>query len=151
MYGDLNLPNYSIKTKSNPNGLQVFDPIRSKWVAYTPEEHVRQHFVQHLIHGLGYASSRLALEKGFKVHQRQKRWDIAYHNRSGKWRLLVEVKAAQVPIDQAVVDQVAQYNLALQIPFIMITNGLQHHCFYLDAEAKQYHVLKDLPTAEQVE
>lgn len=151
MYGDLNLPNYPIKTKSNPSGLQVFDAVRNKWVAYTPEEHVRQQFVQHLIHGLGYASSRLAIEKGFTINRRQKRWDIAYHNRSGHWRVLVEVKAAHVPINQAVIDQVAQYNMALQIPYIIITNGLQHYCFYLDADAAQYRALKDLPSAGQVE
>ena len=151
MYRDLNLPKYLIKTKPIPGGMQVFDEVRKKWVAYTPEEYVRQQFIQHLIQNLGFSPARLAVEKGFKLYSRTKRWDIAYHNRMGEWRMLVEVKSADVPITQTVVDQIAQYNIALQIPFLIVTNGLQHLCFFLDKSSNSYEKLTKLPFAKDVE
>jgi predicted type IV restriction endonuclease len=147
MYRDLNLPKYPIKTKPIPGGMQVFDEVRKKWVAYTPEEHVRQQFIHHLIQNLGFAPARLAVEKGFKLYTRTKRWDIAYHNRKGEWKLLVEVKSTDVTIGQSVVDQIAQYNIALGIPYLIVTNGLHHLCFFLNKLEQRYEQLPDLPSA----
>ena len=72
----LNLPNYSIKLKKDNNKVLVFDPIRKKYIILSPEEWVRQNFIQFLINEKGYPQSLISVERGIDVGNTKKRCDI---------------------------------------------------------------------------
>ena len=122
----LNLPNYTFKLKSNEKHTLIFDDIRKKNVVLTPEEWVRQHFVQYLIQEKNYPISLIALEKQLTINNRKKRTDILIFSPNGTPDIIVECKAPQIKINQDTFDQIARYNLKLNANFLIVTNGLQH-------------------------
>lgn len=111
----------------------------------TPEEWVRQHFVQYLIKIKGYPKTLIKLEGGLRLHGMQKRSDIVVFNPQGQKILMVECKAPDVAIDQKVFDQIARYNITHQIKLLAVTNGLQHYYCTIDFEKKAYQFIPQLP------
>ena len=141
----LNLPPFEYKvTKSGSNSL-IWDVLRRKNVVLTPEEWVRQHIVHYLIDHLGYPRSLLSLERGHAYNQRQKRTDLCAFTSSGQPLLLVECKAATVPITAAVAHQAATYNQTIGAPLLLLTNGLQHYCWRVDFEQRRNEPLPEIP------
>jgi len=111
----------------------------------TPEEWVRQHFVQYLIQHKNYPKTLIKLEGGHKLHGMPKRSDIIVFNPSGDKILLVECKAPSVTIDQKTFDQIARYNMVHKVKLLAVTNGLQHYYCGIDFEKSNYTFLEDLP------
>ena len=142
----LNLPNYTFKLKKNDKHTLIFDPLRKKNVVLTPEEWVRQHFVQFLIQEKNYPVSLIALEKQLTINNLKKRTDILIFSSNGLPDIIVECKAPQIKITQATFDQIARYNLKLNANFLIVTNGLQHYYCKLDIENKSYIFLQDIPS-----
>lgn len=142
----LNLPNYSLKLKKDGVRTLIFDPIRKKHLVLTPEEWVRQNFIQYLIQEKGYPASLIAVEMGIDVLNTKKRCDIVVYNNIGKPHLIVECKAPSIKIAQDTFDQIARYNMTLDTKLLIVTNGLQHYSCIIDNENKCYHFLKEIPS-----
>lgn len=141
----LNFPRYSFRFKNSENKIAVFDELRKKFVLLTPEEWVRQHVVQFLIKEKNIPKSLINVEKQLKVSGLIKRYDVLVYNPDGSIFLVVECKAASVPVTQDTFDQIARYNLALKATFLMVTNGIEHYFCQLNYEQEKYHFLQDLP------
>ena len=141
----LNFPTYTFKLKSSENKQYIFDVIRKKYVVLTPEEWVRQHAVNFLIHEKKYPPSLIAVEKQLLVNNLKKRFDILIFNRKGFPELIVECKSPTTKIKQDAFDQIARYNLKLNAKFLIVTNGLQHYFCKLDYENEHYIFLKEIP------
>ena len=141
----LNFPRYSFRFKNSENKIAVFDVLRKKFVILTPEEWVRQHVVNFLLTEKKMPQSRLNVEKQLKVNKLLTRYDLLVYNPDGSIHLVVECKAASVPITQETFDQIARYNLSLKAKYLMVTNGLQHYYCQMDYEQEKYHFLPDLP------
>jgi hypothetical protein len=141
----LNLPPYPFKINDVGGQLMLFDPIRKKEIIITPEEWVRQHFVQYLINQKQYPKTLIKLEGGHKLHGMPKRSDIVVYNRAGEKILLIECKAPFIPIDQKTFDQVARYNMVHKVKLLTVTNGLQHYYCSIDFENKSYKFIEELP------
>ena len=141
----LNLPTYTFKLKSNENKTLIFDDLRKKYVVLTPEEWVRQHFVQFLIHEKNYPVPLIAIEKQLVINNLKKRTDIVIFSSDGKPNIIIECKAPNVKITQNTFDQIARYNLKLNANYLVVTNGLDHYFCVLDRENETYIFLKDLP------
>lgn len=141
----LNFPEYPFKIRSGEQRKQIFDPIRKKYVALTPEEWVRQHLVQFLIHEKNFPASLVAIEMGLKLNGMQKRGDVVAYNNLGKPFFIAECKAPEVKITQDVFDQIARYNMVLQVSFLVVTNGLDHYCCYIDFEKQSFQYLQEIP------
>ncbi len=141
----LNLPPYDYKTMQQHGKATIFDPIRKKYVALTPEEWVRQHFVNYLITHLSYPRSLVNVENGLTYNQMQRRSDIVVYNRQGQPFVLIECKAHTVAIKPQVFEQIALYNYTLKAKFIVITNGMQHYCCRIDHQQKTYHFEDGMP------
>lgn len=141
----LNLPSYVHKIKETDEKTYIFDAIRKKYLVLTPEEWVRQHFINLLLNHYGYSKSLLRLEGGLSYNKLQKRTDIVVFDNEGKPFLLVECKAADVPINRAVIEQASRYNLTMRCPFLVVTNGINTFCFKINFETGKYEQLKDLP------
>ena len=141
----LQLPPYPFKITDDKGQLTLFDEIRKKNIVITPEEWVRQHFVQYLINQKGYPKTLIKLEGGLRLHGTARRTDIVVFNPSGQKILMVECKAPSINIDQKVFDQIARYNMVHKIKLLAVTNGLQHYYCRIDFELKRYDFMEDLP------
>jgi len=142
----LNLPPYPFKISDNNGQLTLFDEIRKKHLIITPEEWVRQHFVQYLINQKKYPKTLIKLEGGLQLHGMAKRTDIVVFNTMGEKILMVECKAPSVMIDQKVFDQIARYNMTHKVPLLAVSNGLQHYYCNIDFENSTYKFIEDLPS-----
>ncbi len=150
MLQPLNLPPYPFRITDHNGQLTVFDEIRKKQIIITPEEWVRQHFVQYLINQKNYPKSLIKLEGGLTLHGLAKRTDIVVFNRDGQKTLLIECKAPSVNISQKVFDQVARYNMVHRVNYIAVSNGLNHVYCHIDINNKQYSFIEELPDYKQL-
>ncbi|MDR0385518.1 MAG: type I restriction enzyme HsdR N-terminal domain-containing protein [Prevotellaceae bacterium] len=146
----LNLPLFKYKIKDSEKGKTIFDPVRNKYVALTPEEWVRQNFLQYLIRIKNTPQSLIRVEMHLELNGLAKRSDIVVHNRRGNPLLAIECKAPTVKITQSVFEQLARYNLRLNVPYLAVTNGMDHFfCKYSESE-KRYIFLTDIPEYDQL-
>jgi hypothetical protein len=145
MLQPLNLPPYPFKIVDENGQLTLFDEIRKKTIIITPEEWVRQHYVQYLIRQKHYPKALIKLEGGHRLNGMQKRSDIVVFDSAGEKILMVECKAPSVPIDQKVFDQIARYNIVHKIALLAVTNGLQHYYCTIDFGKQQYKFIEELP------
>jgi hypothetical protein len=149
----LNLPLHRVKLQraTADGALQVYDPLRRKWLVLTPEEWVRQHFVAHMIHDLGYPPSMMANEVGVRLNGLQRRCDTVVWRGGGAAAplMIVEYKAPSVEITQRVFDQIARYNMVVQAPYLIVSNGLRHFCCRVNCAESTYSFLERVPTYEE--
>ena len=147
----LNFPPSAVQLKNKENKPLVFDQIRKKWLRCTPEEWVRVHCLNYLIHTLNYPASWIKVETEIKLYNTSKRFDIMVVNPNRGNLLLVECKAPSVKIDQQVFDQIARYNLEAKSQYIMLTNGMNHYFCTMDYTNQRYHFIKELPNFTQAQ
>ena len=141
----LNLPSYEIKIAERQGKRMIFDVLRRKYVALTPEEWVRQHFVHYLIEHKQYPQGLLANEVQLQVGDKSLRCDTLLYNMETKPRMIIEYKAPTVALSQKVFDQITVYNILLHVDYLIVSNGMQHICCRLDHEHQQYTYLEDIP------
>jgi hypothetical protein len=144
---DLELLQYqsSLKIKKEGANTLVFDPIRNKYLILQPEELVRQLLLQYLISNKKYPLGKIAVEVGLKVNELQKRCDILLYDSQFRPFMIVECKAPSVLLNDAVFFQAATYNLPLQVPFIMLSNGVSNFCARLDYVENSFVVVDKIP------
>lgn len=123
----------------------VFDPLRKKSIALTPEEEVRQFFIGWLSRERNWPLALMASEYALKFNGRSYRCDIVAFNRELQPQIIVECKAPDVKLGQQVVDQVITYNMILKVPYIVITNGGTTYICSLNKETGKYEYVANLP------
>lgn len=141
----LNLPPFEIKLRGTKAQPQIFDILRKKYIALTPEEWVRQHFVHFLVEHKGYPAALMANEIQLKVGEKTLRADSVLYSRELKPRMIIEYKAPHIPITQKVFDQISIYNTLLHVDYLVVSNGLQHYICKMDYNDKKYLFLEDIP------
>lgn len=146
----LNLPPYSFKIKTEGQRSQIFDSIRRKYVVLTPEEWVRQNYVEFLIQERHFPRSLIALEQALTYNRMLRRSDVLAYNHHGQAIMIVECKAPNIKIDQKVFDQIARYNMTLQVPYLAVTNGLEHYYCYIDLKERNYRFLPECPDYAEI-
>lgn len=146
----LNLPTYNPRLSKGKGNMLIFDPLRQKYVALTPEEWVRQHFVNFLISELRYPAARIANEVALNVNGTAKRCDTVVYDKYLNAIAIVEYKAPQVKITQQVFEQISRYNSALRVPYLIVSNGLSHYCCKIDYNMLQFQFLKNIPRYEEI-
>lgn len=125
--------------------LKVFDPLRSKYVALTPEEYVRQHFTAWMTDSLGYPASLMKNEVSLMLNNTRRRCDTVVFRSDGTPVVIVEYKAPTVSITQEVFDQIARYNMVFRSRYLIVSNGLRHYCCEMDYENDTYAFLPNIP------
>ena len=141
----LNLPKYETKIWERDGKLQIFDPLRKCHVALTPEEWVRQHFVNFLIESRGFPAALMANEVAITVNGMKRRCDTVVYDRQLQPRVIVEYKAPTVKITKEVFAQISRYNLTLKVDYLIVSNGLQHYCCRMDYPNNSYSFLQEIP------
>lgn len=123
----------------------IFDVLRRKYVALTPEEWVRQHFVHFLIEHKGYPTALLANEIELRIGEKHLRADTLLYNKELRPHMLIEYKSPTIALTQKVFDQISAYNLLLHADYLIVSNGMQHICCRMDYEQNTYHFLEEIP------
>lgn len=146
----LNLPTYNIKIREN-NGKQfILDILRRKYVALTPEEWVRQHFIHFLTEHKGYPAALLANEIELHIGQKCLRCDSVLYNKVVEPRMIIEYKAPNIKITQKVFDQISVYNMLMHVDYLVVSNGISHYCCRMDYNNDTYNFLKEIPEYQQL-
>lgn len=146
----LNLPPYEIKIKEDKNKKFIFDILRRKYVALTPEEWVRQHFIHFLTEQKKYPKALLANEVELKVGEKKLRCDSILYDRNLNPKMIIEYKAPTIDITQKVFNQISAYNLLLKVDYLIVSNGIHHYCCKMDYNNQKYLFLEDVPEYENI-
>lgn len=141
----LDLPGFDYQISKAEGKLWIFDVIRKKPVALTPEEWVRQHIIHFFINTLCYPRALVTIESGLKYNKLQKRSDVVVFDRTGQPWLLLECKSPDVVLDQKTVMQVSVYNQQVKAKFIAVSNGLKHICYEAQQDVDAIKLLKEFP------
>lgn len=143
---NLNLPAANLRVSCDADGdWRIFDALRKKKVALTPEEWVRQNFTAWLINGLHYPPSLMANEIGIELNGTKRRCDTVVFEPNGSILCIVEYKAPGVNVSQSTFDQIARYNLALHARYLIVSNGIRHFCCVMDYSNDSYHFIPSIP------
>lgn len=142
----LNLPQKQFNIKKSGDGrLRIFDRLRRKFVALTPEEWVRQNFVAFLIDDRGFPAGLMANEVSLTQNGISRRCDTLVSDRNGRPFVIVEYKAPTVAVTQNVFDQIVRYNMVFQARYLIVSNGLAHYCCSIDYATGSYTFLEEIP------
>lgn len=133
----------NIKTEDGKK--YIWDEIRKKWYVLQPEEFVRQLVIKYLIDIQQFNKNKIQVEKGFIINELEKRFDILVYDDNFNPYLLVECKRPEIKIDQKVFDQISVYNIALKVPYLLVTNGPESYCCEVNFEDKSYSFMNELP------
>ena len=146
----LNLPAYEAKINEENGKLRIFDSLRKCYVALTPEEWVRQHFVNFLTEHKGYPTALTANEVAIKLNETSRRCDTVVYDKLLRPRVIIEYKAPTVKITKEVFAQISRYNLVLKVDYLIISNGLQHYCCKMDYEKQNFTFLQEIPEYSKI-
>lgn len=141
----LNLPVSDLRVTKRDDKPVVFDIIRRRYVVITPEEWVRQHFVHFLLNHKGYPQALMANEVQVILNGTKKRCDTVLYRQDLTARMIIEYKAPDIEITQAVFEQITRYNMVLKVNYLVVSNGMQHYCCRMDYKNNRYTFLKDIP------
>jgi hypothetical protein len=128
----------------------ILDPIRRKYVKLTPEEWVRQNFVQYLIDKGKYPPGLIGIEVMFRLNKLKKRTDILVHNRMGKPIMIVECKSPDVKLNEPVFEQIVEYNMKYKVPYLVVTNGMVHFAAKVIPGTDKREYLNVIPLYEEL-
>jgi hypothetical protein len=147
----LNLPRFDAKVTEKNGKPTIFDPLRRKYVILTPEEWVRQHFVNYLISEKQYPEELLANEITVNLNNTFKRCDTIVYNAFLLPVMILEYKSPAVIIKKTAIDQISRYNTCLKVRYLIVSNGLLHYCCKIDYETQSYSFLKEIPDYGELE
>lgn len=142
---ELNLPKYETKIIEREGKPAIFDNLRRCYVALTPEEWVRQHFIHYLIELKHYPATLMSNEVSLELNGTKKRCDTVVYDRSLRPRIIVEYKAPTVRIGKEVFAQVARYNLVLKVEYLIVSNGINHYCCRMNYQNNTFEFVSDIP------
>lgn len=151
MNRQLNLPAFDCRIERSADGIvRIYDRLRRKFVALTPEEWVRQHFVNFLVSDKGYPAGLMANEVSLKLNRTARRCDTLVYSRTGQPLVVVEYKSPAIAISQTVFDQIARYNSVIDARYLIVSNGMTHYCCRSDDERQGYVFLREIPPYDEL-
>lgn len=145
-YPKLNLPEYAVEIDSD----HIFDRIRKKWVVLTPEEWVRQNFLNYLLEEMHYPKSLVKVEKTIQAFNKKKRCDAVIYSNEIKPLLILECKNPAIKITAQTFSQIAIYNSTIKAPYLIITNGMEHFCIKFNFNDNTHQFLDSIPLYEKL-
>lgn len=147
----LNLPPYDVRLGGTKERPTIFDMLRRRYVALTPEEWVRQHFVHFLVDVKGYPATLLANEVRLQVGDKQLRADTVLYDNRLRPRMIIEYKASHIALTQRVMEQISAYNRLLDVDYLVVSNGIQHFCCQRRQGGDGYAFIDDIPAYSELE
>ena len=139
-------PVHDFKIRKENHVEYIFDALRKRWLLLTPEEWVRQNFLQYIIQIKKYPVSLIAIEKEMSLGELKKRCDVVIYNREMQPWMIIECKQMNEPLNANVLDQVLRYHITLPASYLVITNG--SYCFAVEKKEGQFYEVDELPEYE---
>ena len=139
----INYPKPEFLIKQEGGKEIIFDPLRKRWLILTPEEWVRQNFVQYLIREKKYPAALIAMEKMIKLGELRKRFDILVFDRNHRPWMMIECKSPAIKMDEAVLHQLLRYHISVQTGYLVITNG--EYSYGWEKKENRLFMLRELP------
>ena len=146
----LNLPPFEARLQGPQDRRRIFDILRRRYVALTPEEWVRQTFIHYLTDHLNYPATLLANEVKLQIGKKTLRADSVLYDTQLRPRIIIEYKAPHINITQKVFDQIVAYNMQLHVDYLIVSNGLSHFCCKIADDGKNYLFIDHIPTYEEI-
>jgi hypothetical protein len=140
---NVNFPEPDFRIKDKGGKEFIFDTLRKKWLVLTPEEWVRQNFIQYLIKTKKYPSALIAVEKEIQLGEMKKRFDVLVYDKDHKPLMMIECKAAEIKLDENVLEQALRYNIGVPVQYIVITNGKATYAW--EKENGHLQLLNEIP------
>jgi hypothetical protein len=151
MKTELNLPPFEARIRSGTGSKEeIYDPLRKRYVALTPEEWVRQHLIRLFLDRLAYPESLIAVEAPLRYNRLKKRSDLVVYRKDGNPGLIAECKAPHIALTRGVLEQAAMYNMPLQVRFLVLTNGIQHHILCINREEEKFEFREQFPQYDEL-
>ncbi|MBC9912651.1 type I restriction enzyme HsdR N-terminal domain-containing protein [Chitinophaga varians] len=141
----INFPPPDFRISREQDKELIFDRYRKKFVRLTPEEWVRQNFLNYLVKSMGYPASLIGIEREIMLGELKKRFDIVVYNRHMEPWMLIECKEMNVPISQQTLEQIVRYNMVIPATYLVMTNGTHTFCCTHHVESGQWLFLDALP------
>jgi hypothetical protein len=139
----IHYPEPSFQIKKDAGKDIIFDPLRKKWLLLTPEEWVRQNFVQYLIQVKKYPAALIAMEKVIRLGELKKRFDIlVYDNNHQPW-MMIECKGPAIKLDESVLHQLLRYHISVPTGILVISNG--EYTYGWEKKEQNLHLIQELP------
>lgn len=145
------VPPAEIKIDRRNGVYKVYDRIRKDYFCLTPEEFVRQIFVEWLINHLGYPQSLLANEIGIHLNGTLKRCDTVLFSPEGEPIMIIEYKAPNIKLDQEVFNQIVRYNMALKARYLVVCNGYSNYICRVDYKDNKIEMLACMPEYKELD
>ena len=140
------MPIYKLKMKEVGKKKYIFDEVRKKYLTLSPEEWVRQNFIQYLNKEKKFPLSLMGVEKVISYNSLKTRADIVVYDTQGLEIIIVECKSPEVKITQETFYQIAKYNSQLRVKFLIVTNGIKHYCCKRDYLNEKYDFIEEIPS-----
>lgn len=148
---EINLSKYTLRLRKTPTGMiEVYDKLRKKYVAYTPEEDVRQRFIEFLTIDMHFPGGLICNEIGIVQNGIKRRCDSVILDRNGEPLTIIEYKAPHITITQRVFDQIYRYNTVLRVKYLIVTNGIKTYCCRNDYESNKCLFINGIPSYEEM-
>ena len=139
----INYPKHDFLFKKEDEKEFIFDEVRKQWLRLTPEEWVRQNFLQYLIITKKYPATLIAIEKEIKLGELKKRCDIVVYKNDKPW-MIVECKEMNVVLNESTIEQILRYNMVMKVEYLVITNGTNIHAWNItDGKANELNSIPD--------
>lgn len=139
-FPDLNLPSIPLEIQND----KVYDIFRKKWILLTPEEWVRQNFLQFLVQYENFPKGLISVEKQIQLNGLKKRYDAIIFNTQLTPKILIEFKAPNVEITQETVDQAVRYNQLFKVDYLILSNGINHFIINIHYNKKTFSYVKNI-------
>ncbi|MBI1191928.1 MAG: restriction endonuclease subunit R [Bacteroidetes bacterium] len=141
----IEFPSYEFQWRESAGVRMIRDPLRRRYVAITPEEWVRQHLLRYMLETCGYPASRMSVEKKLTLNGMTRRADAVVYDREVHPWMVLECKAPEIALNQAVLDQAAGYNTVLKAPYLAVCNGTELLLAQVDVLNGQRRFLQHWP------
>lgn len=146
----LNLPKTELMITKQGDTYCIFDVLRRRHIRLTAEEWVRQHFVHYLLEHKGFPAARMANEISITLNHTTKRCDTVCYDGNARPMVIIEYKAPHIALSRHTLDQIRRYNMVLHVPYLILSNGIQHICIHIDYATGEYRFLNDIPRWEEL-
>ncbi|MEE2953592.1 MAG: type I restriction enzyme HsdR N-terminal domain-containing protein [Bacteroidota bacterium] len=150
MHIELTLPEPNLKIKLVNEITQVFDEVRRKFIVFTPEERVRQYIIHFLRAYKNYPFSLMKLEHTLKYYKLSCRADVVIYNTFGQPMMMIECKSPSIKLTRDVFNQITKYNFDLKVPYLLVSNGIEHFCCHIDYDNNKINFLNDIPSFDSL-
>jgi hypothetical protein len=128
----------------------IFDPVRKKRVALTPEEGVRQQLISLLSEKYGYPVHLMSCEYAVTINKLKYRGDLVVFDNMAQPVLLAECKAPGVAIKRETFEQILRYNTSLKVKYLLITNGNETYLARYDQNTSRYVYIDMIPKYDEL-